>query len=266
MREYTPWPGRRPAAAAGPIALLLVALLLAAAPQAAAQEEPALKLHLGRDFGYGGFGQIQGLFTVSASGPSDLQRVAFLIDGQPMGEDAEAPFKLQFHTDSYAPGRHTLSAAGVTAGGAELGSDEITVEFLSKGAAGQATTRVVLPIVGLVAAILVALVVATLLSARRHGNVPLGQPRRYGAGGGAICPKCERPFPLSLIGLNVALARLTVCPHCRRWVRVRRRGLAELRAAEAAELRRAEGSIQATEESEEERLRRALDDSRYQDS
>jgi hypothetical protein len=266
MRQHRSWPGQSPAAAAGLIGLLAVALLLAAAPQAGAQEEPALKLHLGRDFGYGGFGQIQGLFTLSASGPSDLQRVTFRIDGEPMGEDAEAPFKLQFHTDSYPPGRHALSAAGVTAGRAELGSDEITVEFLSGGAASKATTRVVLPIVGLVAAILVALVVTTLLSARRHGSVPLGQPRQYGASGGAICPKCQRPFPLSAIGLNLAFARLTVCPHCRKWVRVRPRRLEELRAAEASELRRAEGSIQAPEVSGEERLRKAIDDSRYQGS
>lgn len=245
--------------------LMLLTLCLVAAPRARAQSGQALKLSLGRDWGYGGFGQIQGLFTLTALGPADLQKVTFLIDGQSMGEATQPRFKLQFQTDSFPPGTHTLSAVGATSGGAELRSNEISVEFLTAAAAGKGTARVILPIVGLVAVILLALVLATLLTSRRHGNVLLGQPRKYGLSGGAICPKCGRPFALSLLGLNLGLGKLTPCPHCGKWVSVRPRPLQELRAAEAAELTR-EGGAQVPEQDKAEALRKALDDSRYQDS
>ena len=61
------------------------------------QDEPRL--------GIGGFGQIQGLFTLKASGPADLDKgVVFLLDGVAMAEDRESPFAFQFSTDSYPPG------------------------------------------------------------------------------------------------------------------------------------------------------------------
>jgi hypothetical protein len=231
-----------------------------------AQAEQGLRLSLGRDFGYGGFGQIQGLFTLTASGPADLQHVTFLIDGQTMGEASAPPFRLQFSTDSYSPGTHTLSAVGTTAAGQQLNSNEIRVEFLSRAAANSATTKILLPVLGLVAVILLAIAATALLWARRHRNFPLGEPRNYGMAGGAICPKCGRPFPLSLLGLNLGLSRLTPCPYCGKWVRVRRRPLEELRVAEAAELQGAAGEAQVPEAGEEEAQQKALDDSRYQDS
>jgi hypothetical protein len=245
--------------------MALWALCLSAAPAVLAQSEDALQISLRRDFGYGGFGEIQGLFTISAKGPADLQRVTFLLDGESMGEITQAPFKLQFHTNSYAPGMHTLSAVGIAAGGVELGSNEIRTEFVTATEANQGMGRVLLPVVGLLVVVVIAVGLATLLTSRRHRNVPLGQPRHYGFSGGAICPKCSRPFPLSLLGFNLGFAKLTPCPHCGKWVRVRPRPIDELRAAEEAELARAEGRPSVAEMSEEEAQRKALEDSRYQD-
>jgi hypothetical protein len=244
--------------------LVSILVMVAAAP-ASAQSGDEIKLSLSRDFGYGGFGQVQGLFSMKASGPEGLERVAFQIDGQVIAEDTEAPFKVQFHTDSYAPGIRLLTAVGYTADGRTLHSNEIRIEFLSKEAAGQATRKVILPIVGLVGLILVAMVVATLVASRRRGKVPLGQPRKYGAFGGSICPKCGRPFALSFLGLNVGLGKLTACPHCGKWSVVRRVPLEALRAAEEVELAGSQGTVEMEGAGKEEELRKAIDDSRYQD-
>ena len=55
--------------------------------------------------------------------------------------------------------------------------------------------------------------------------------------------------------------KLDRCPYCGRWGFLRRRSLEELRAAEAAELDGVQGF--EPEISEEEKLRKELDDSRY---
>jgi hypothetical protein len=242
-----------------------VLILVIVALPAAAQSEEALRLHLNRDFGYGGLGQIQGLFSLSASGPAEVTRVVFWVDEEVLGEDGEAPFRLQFHTDSFSPGVHVLHATGHTGSGGSLRSDELRVEFLSAAQAGQATLRMVVPLVGIVAVIVVIMGAATVLSARRKGPVPPGQPRSYGWAGGSICPRCRRPFALNWFAPRMGLGRLVPCPHCGKWSVVRRRPLAELRAAEAAELAGAEERPHVAGLSEDEALRRELEDSRYRD-
>jgi len=244
--------------------LVWVVCLLGVGP-VLAQSEGELTLGLGRDFGYGGFGEIQGLFTVKASGPDDLLRVDFRIDDVSIGEVSEPPFRLQFHTDDFAPGPHTLSAVGYTSAGAELRSNEIRPQFLSKEAAGQATTKVIVPMVVLVAAIALAGTVGTFLASRRRGVVPLGQARTYGLAGGTICGKCGRPYALSTLGMNLVVGKLAACPHCGKWAVARAMPLEALRAAEAAEKARAEGVPLVEGPDKEETLRRAIEDSRYQD-
>jgi len=243
--------------------LVLVLVMVVAAP-ARAQSEGEIKLSLNRDFGYGGFGEVQGLFSMKASGPEGLERVVFQIDGETIGEASQAPFKIQFHTDSYPPGLRALTAVGYTADGQTLRSNEIRITFLSKEEAGKATTKVIGPAVGLIVLILGVMAVATVIASRRRGKVPLGQPRNYGPFGGTICPKCGRPFALSLLGLNLGLGKFTACPHCGKWSVVRRVPLDGLRAAEEAELARADGAAPEGS-SGEEGLRKAIDDSRYQD-
>lgn len=246
------------------LALVSVICLLGVGP-ALAQSEGGLELGLNRDFGYGGFGEIQGLFTMKASGPEDLARVDFRIDGVSIGEVNEPPFRLQFHTDSFDPGLHTLSAVGYTSAGAELHSNEIRPEFLSKETAGQATTKVIVPMIVVVAVIALAGTVGTLLASRRRGVVPLGQPRTYGMAGGTICRKCGRPYALSSLGMNLVVGKLAACPHCGKWAVARSLPLEVLRAAEEAEKARGEGVPLVEGPGEEETLRRAIEESRYQD-
>jgi uncharacterized Zn-finger protein len=102
-----------------------------------------------------------------------------------------------------------------------------------------------------------------ILTGRENKNLPLGAPRKYGAAGGAICPKCGRPFALHLFGFNLGLSKFDRCPYCGKWSTVRAKPLPELRAAEAAELEAANAAAPSLL-SEEERLRRELERSRYE--
>ena len=120
--------------------LAALILLLSAIASASAQEEPppALGLHLRRDWGYGGIGEIEGNFTISVSGPADLVRVIFRLDDQVMADLTQPPWKLKFHTSQYSAESHSLYALGYTSDGRELRSSETRVRFLSSQQAGKA--------------------------------------------------------------------------------------------------------------------------------
>lgn len=228
-----------------------------------AQEE-SLRLTLSRDWGYGGGRDIQGLFSLKASGPADLERVAFYLDDTLLAEDTEPPFRVRFNTDDYPLGDHTLSAVGYTKNGQRLEAQPIRVHFVSAEVGWKTAGK----IIGLVFAVIVAgMALSLLLPISRRGrvtaNLPPGTPRAYPLGGG-ICPHCQRPFAFHLWGLNLVAGKLDRCPYCGKWRLVQRRSLEELRAAERAELER-HRAPSPEETSEEERLKRALDESRYQD-
>ena len=249
------------------ILLLSLIFTLASINLALAQSNAALQLGLTKDFGYGGFGNdIQGLFSLKIKNPpSDLARVQFFIDSTLMGEDKQAPFSLQFNTDSYALGEHTFNAIGYTAAGQEIKSNQITSLFVSPGAGGNFVLKIILPIVGvLILAVVVSIALPTILNKGKMASMPPGTERKYGIGGGAICPKCGRPFPLRLWFLNLGMSKIDRCPFCGKWSFVRPRSLSELRAAEAAEVVKAQPGATIEGESEADKLKKELDDSRYQ--
>lgn len=246
-------------------ASLAVLIALTAIPTAA-QDTSGLRLSMSKTFGFAGSGQMQGTFKIKASGPEDLQRVVFLLDGEPLGEDAQAPFELSFNTDSHPLGAHTFSAVGYTSGGSELSSNEFTREFVSADAGWKTGMKIALPIIVLsLVAVLLSTVIPFLGGGKLRSDPP-GTERRYGITGGAICPRCGRPFPLRMFAPNLTPgARFDRCPYCGKVGLMRRRSQAELRAAEQAEIDRARSEGQIPEESEDERLRRELDHSRYND-
>ena len=251
------------------ILLILSVLTVLVSSAALAQSAQELQLGLSRDFGYGGFGNdIQGLFTLKVNNPpADLTRVEFYIDSSLMGTDTTPPFNLQFNTDSYPVGTHTLSAVGYTSAGTQLNSNKIVSQFVPAGAGVQSITRIILPILGLVVLIaLISVFLPILLSRGKLASAPLGTERKYGVGGGAICPKCNRPFPLRLWWINLGVNKIDRCPYCGKWSFVRPRSLAELRQAEAAELSSVKSDVPMGVESEADKLKRDLDDSRYQDT
>ena len=246
--------------------LLTLLLSLAITIPALAQAEAELQLGMSRDFGYSsGTGSIQGTFSMRASGPDNLVRVIFFIDGEVMAEDTESPYRYQFTTDSYPLGIHILTATGYTNDGGELHSNEIKVEFVSSEEGMQSAFGILGPILGLVSVIILLSFVGPLLLSRKQASVQLGTQRNYGFRGGTICPKCKRPFQLRLLSFNFGFHKLEICPHCRKWSFVRPRPLAELRTAEDAELEQAQAQGLIPEESEQEKLRKELDSSRFQD-
>ncbi len=247
-----------------PILLCLLLTMVAVAP-VGAQEAEQLTLRLNRDFGYGGFGNdIQGLFSMEIRNPPDnLVRVEFTIDGELIAEDSEAPFKIQFSTDSYSLGQHVLAAMGYTTDGRSISSNSFNMQFVSAEAGWQAAGKIVGPILGIVVVVILASFITTFLAGKKQGAIPPGTPRNYGIKGGTICPKCSRPYAFKLLSLNMGpFHKLDRCPNCGRWGLFRRRALDELRAAEVAEVSGAQEFEPAV--SEEEKLRKELEDSRYQ--
>ncbi len=233
---------------------------------AGAQSEAQLTLRLSRNFGYSsGGGDIQGNFTISVSGPEDLRRVIFYIDDEVMAEVTAPPFEYKFSTGNYPNGVHTLRAVGYTASGAELSSNEQRRRFLSAEEAGQDTLKIILPLFGVVFGLMLfSYLLPTFLGRGKKHTLPSGAPRSYGVLGGAICPKCGRPFGMHIWGLNMVMGKFDRCPHCGKWSIVRRASPQDLQAAEAAELAILRESQLPTSSSEED-IKKALEESRYQD-
>ena len=242
------------------VLLSLMILAFAVVPAAAQVTEQPFELHLSRDFGYGGGSHIQGLFTMGVDDRGDVVRVEFLIDNLVVLTDTERPFRYQFNTGAYALGPHTLAAVGYTADGRELRTQERRYEFVTAEEGWQAAGRIAIPVIGLVILVSLAGTVGPALLGR-------GKPHRrgeYGAEGGAVCPRCGFPFSRHVISPNMLVGKLERCPHCGKWAVVRRASAGELEAAEAR-LAAEESRGHLAVDDEKERLRRIIDESRYEE-
>jgi hypothetical protein len=228
-----------------------------------AQEQSEIELGLTRNFGFSsGSGKIQGTFTATAIGPDDMIQASFYLDGHLMGEVKQSPFKLRFNTDSYALGVHTIHSLGQTREGRQYRSNEIKVEFVSAEEGWQAGMRFTVPILVISFGAMALSFMFMFLTADKQKTISPGAPRNYGISGGAICPKCRRPFPRHLFAPNLVTGKLERCPFCGKWSVVRAASMSELRAAEIAEL---ESSSPPGQTSSQEDLLRDLDDSRFLD-
>jgi hypothetical protein len=244
--------------------LLLLTLWLALTAAAFAQsDELVLSVH--RIFGYGGGSQIQGQFRLEASGPANLAAVTFKIDETIVATVGQPPFRVDFSTDDYPLGWHDLTALGETSDGRALASAPRRFEFVSAAEGWQAAGRIIVPVL-IVAGLAIAIGLGVPLAQALRGKpapLPPGTPRRYGLMGGAICPKCGRPFARHWWGLNAGLSKFDRCDNCGRWSLVRAEPLEKLRAAETAEVEHP--ATIAPDLSPEEKLRRQLDDSKFRD-
>ena len=238
--------------------MLLIPLVMTGGVLAQSDDEPALTLRLRRDFGYGLGSQMQGRFSYRVSGPDDLVRVEFLLDGRVIGEDTESPFRLNFQTGNYDLGQHTMSAIGFSAAGEELRSNSITREFV----AGNSVIWIVLVVIGLA----VGFQVFRFFFTRQRSGSKGGQ-RGYGYLGGTVCPNCGRPYSIHWWSLRFVGNRLDRCPHCGKIAVIQRASPDALNAAEAFEREMDGGDTKPMVKglSEKERIHRHLDDSRYED-
>jgi hypothetical protein len=244
------------------VLIFLITISLVITHSVAAQNEE-LTLRLSRDFGYGGFNNdIQGLFSMKVSGPDDLERVVFYIDSIIIGEVTKSPFNLQFTTDDYPLGQHNLHAIGFSSNGKEYTSNVIISNFVTASVGTKAGLKIAVPVLAIVfGAILISFIVPMIMGRGKNKNFPLGGERNYRFGGG-ICPKCKRPFTLPLFSLNLGLSKLGNCPYCGKWSVVRIQSLQNLREAERAELEW--GRPEIPEETSEEKLKKELENSKFQ--
>ncbi len=242
------------------LSLLVVALLAVGAMKASAQGE--LTLRLARNFGYSLGDRIQGTFTLNARGPEGLQSVTFYLDGAPMGTVTTAPFDLRFVTDSYALGEHRLQAVGSLPGGRNVRSNEIVVTFTPAEEGFRVGLKIAAPIIGITFLLILLSMLPAMLPNRKLQRLPAGAARNYGIAGGTICRRCGRPYPRGIFAPNMVFGKLTRCPFCGKMQISPAASPAMLAAAEAAEEQDA-AQEQAATLSEEEKLRREIDQSRY---
>lgn len=235
-------------------------------------QDDGLSISVSKQFGYNMGSQIQGTFKIRVRGPEDLVAVTFLLDGETLGEATTAPFELSFKTDEYAPGWHEITAVGTMAGGQTLTARTLSFQFVSAEAAGQGMVKLLVPILVLVVITMLATGVFPMLSGRNKAaaydpaSYTPGEPRNYGMLGGAVCPKCGRPFGIHLWGLNISLVgKYDRCPHCGKWSLVRRASREALLDAEAAEHADYTAAMSRPAMSTGEKLREQLDDSRFTD-
>jgi hypothetical protein len=247
------------------VLLVLLAILVdVTAVRAQAVEE--LELSVSRDFGSSdGTGNIQGTFSMKVTGPSNLVKVQFYIDNTKIAEDNDLPFKVQFVTDDYAPGKHTMHAIGSTSDGRELHTREMTFNYMTAEESQQRGLMIAVPILALVLIwVLYSKVVPTLSRRRKKGELLPTGGHNYGVIGGTICPRCAHPVSLNLFSPNLLVGKLVRCPNCGKWFIGRRASITELRFAEVAAKAQAHGAPQVSEMKDEEKIRKGLDDSKYQ--
>ncbi len=124
-----------------------------------------------------------------------------------------------------------------------------------------------LMVLGLVAAFLV--VRAGLMffyRGKTNAILPPGALRDYGLAGGAICPKCHRPFRLGLMSIKLGLGtKLARCEYCGNWSAVRRASLADLRAAESAEMAETQANPPVSSQEAAEKFKDLVEESRFRD-
>lgn len=228
-----------------------------------AQEE--YRVSVNRNIGFSSGSQIRGDFTISLSGPvENVASVTFLLDGQEMTTVVAEPFRYRFMTQDYPDGIHEFSARVTLKDGSTLETALRRFDFVSSEDQTSSMVKIIFPLLGITLLLTLIGGGATMLGRSKKGSGAYapGQPRSYGLGGGAICPKCKRPTPTHMWGLNLVAGRLDRCENCGGWSLMRRQPIDVLRAAEAAELESEKPTV-AAEKSEEEKLREMLDRSRY---
>jgi hypothetical protein len=243
------------------LAILVLMIGLTLAVPAGAQDS-TVRLSLSKAWGYAMGGQIQGLMNLSVTGPKDTASVRFELDGQEIATVTQPPFSIQFNTDKYPRGWHKFSAT-VQTSGEQTKSNTISAEFVSAEQGWQVAQRIIVPLLVIV---VLAMLISTggqfLLSGRGKQRPEPGAPRNYGIEGGAICIKCGRPFARHFFSPNLLVGKLERCPYCGQWSVVAAASREALAAAQAAEVEASKPAV--PEASPDEKLRRQIEESRYQ--
>jgi len=242
------------------LSIFLVILILIPPTRAMAQDsEPKMQLVLIRNFGYGGFGRIQGRFTLKIKDlPNDIEKVEYYVDEESVAAISESPFEYKFHTSEFIEGEHVLSAIIYQQDGSSLGANSITKVFLSSEQAWSDTQRLIVPLLLSTAGLtLLGLGIPVLMS--RKKDFVIG---KYGPAGGAVCPRCNYPFSRSVFAPNLLVGKLVHCPHCGK-VSIQAR--AAVQQLQEAENRYKDLDPDLKSQQKELDYNKLLDDSRFED-
>jgi len=240
--------------------LMIVGMLVLPIGAAAQNPDESLVLGISRTFGYGGFnGKIQGAFKLKIrSEHDDLAQVDFLIDNEVVHSALTAPFEYSFNTADYPEGLHTFKALGYQNDGTEIYANEFSRTFLSSENASSEMRGIVVPLIVGIGILTLLGALGSVFFARRKEFTP-GQ---YGVAGGAVCPRCTFPYSRSFWAPNMLVGKLQVCPHCGKWAIVPAASSVDLGTAEARLASEGRATVDAP--SEDEQLKKLLDESRYE--
>ena len=253
---------------------LFIFFLLALTTPVFAQEAPRAqeaeyRVQTRRDFGYGNGSDVRGNFSLTIYGNAEnIQSVTYRLDDTDMATVAEPPYKFSFNTSSYPAGQHAISAVVRTKDGREVTTPNVRLNFLSVDQQNQSFQKILFPLLGIIFGVMIIGVAAQFFMFRRDPSrlIP-GAPRSYGLKGGTICPRCKRAYGIHFWSINLIGGALDRCDYCGKWAVVRSRPRAELDAAVQAEMNAAnasETSLPGVEaQSEEEKLSKLLDESKY---
>lgn len=243
------------------LSLLVILFLLAPNASYAQEEGDSIELRVVKVFGFRVANKLQGRIGLRVEGPEDLVRVEFYVDDEIINEDDEAPFRYDFSTAEISPGEHTISAIGYVKDGRALPSDIGTYTILSAEEAVEGIQQYMIPLlIGVVIFLVIAGALSAAIAKRKGPQYRIGD---YGPAGGAVCRRCGMPFSRHLFSPNLVVGKFERCPNCGAMGIVRRGTPMELRAAEERLLADMQKRRGGPEEDEDERLRRMLDESRF---
>jgi 8-oxo-dGTP pyrophosphatase MutT (NUDIX family) len=110
----------------------------------------------------------------------------------------------------------------------------------------------------------VVLVFRFVIPVLRRGGGEVFVAGQYSMAGGAVCPRCKLPYSRKTFSPNLLVGKLERCPHCGKLAVVGRASPADLAAAEARLSAKSPPDAPKPQEDDAERLRRQLDDSRFE--
>jgi hypothetical protein len=225
------------------------------------------KMTVVRTFGYSLGGQIYGSFRLSVlGGEQNIQQVVFLMDGQPIGMVAQAPFQINIQTEDYPLGTHTLGAEVTSLDGTVQPVNGGTYDFISNQQQWSGVFKIVGVIFGILALVVaIGFLFTYLTTGKWVKELPLGAERSYGIQGGGVCSRCGRPFAFHWWGMNLIGSKFDRCDYCGKWGSVKRLPLDELRTAEQAEKPTELQHPSSAGKTEQEKTKELLDDSKFMD-
>jgi hypothetical protein len=246
--------------------MLLAVCLLAMVPLPVSAQSDEFGIRLRRDFGYGAGSNVRGTFTISLVGDeARVEAVEFLIDGEVMASIAHAPFRFQFHTDRYGFGPHHLAAKVYLQDGTVNNTQAVRLNFISPEDERSNSRAIFLGIGGVLVLGMVVYGLIQWLVVRKTPKhvIQPGELHQYGLLGATICPKCGRPFPRHICGINLGVGKFDRCEHCGKWSMTTRATPEAVRAAETAVLEAQQADQEAG--TVKGQVKDALEDTRYID-